>query len=262
MNTICTTRLLVFALICGLSFPCAADIYTWVDADGVHHFSSSPPSDPRTQARLFIEAAPYIRPPADPVAPMIASTDHLAGSKAPPAEDDPLVETDAQPLVALEGASAPPSPAFPFETVETGTAAAHLHKRPPNHKRVTATRLGHLPNHADHRRRLQKRFTHTRRAGHKHHHRYRHPSGATPSGPSRRHYQGTRTVHPRWRPDSASAGSKPLMGSRQRQRPATASSFDRIQYGRMPMLVPPELRQHHSGQRLYRRTSPKRGGAQ
>jgi hypothetical protein len=51
-------------------FSSGADIYTWVDGDGVHHFGNERPVDPGVKVRIFVRAASFERPstpvPASP----------------------------------------------------------------------------------------------------------------------------------------------------------------------------------------------------
>jgi hypothetical protein len=65
MNTTRMTRLLLITACCltGLSQSHAGAVYSWVDPDGITHFSETPPPEPGLPART-IELAPLPPPPA------------------------------------------------------------------------------------------------------------------------------------------------------------------------------------------------------
>ena len=138
-----------------------ADIHTWVDAAGVHHFSSQPPIDDHIQSRVFVESAPYIRPfdehAVAPVAGTFPGDFHRATGDGPEATSHP--ETEALWIADTiarddDPAQDAPAPYAPVEAAVNSYSEAIFSAGPaPRPKIVRLPGYRRPLSHADHQRR-------------------------------------------------------------------------------------------------------------
>ncbi|HEU0276893.1 MAG TPA: DUF4124 domain-containing protein [Rhodanobacteraceae bacterium] len=80
------------ALGCAVQFASAQQIYKWKDANGVIHFSQTPPANGHNYKQMTLTGQPEVSSNPPPAA---ASTDTAGGSGTPPAPNQPVADTPA-----------------------------------------------------------------------------------------------------------------------------------------------------------------------
>jgi hypothetical protein len=241
MNSMAAVRMLLAAaafLLC-TPFSSGADIYTWVGADGVHHFSDVRPVKPDVEERIYVRAKPYQRPGGAPVYPAAEPPEEardrlLTHNESPPADNAAInglstpIETSPPEYAASPIQDTAPTP----ERAPTQTVSQSRHPAGNDHRVIVKHRHQRSPSYRGHQRRLRQRFY----GAQKYHRKYRREP----------HHQRRPHPEPYFFPNAGRGRPHgDISGGREGRHSIRKPDRPRVRHRFLPMLPP-------DGQRLNR----------